>query len=87
VVCNDSGLMHLATSTDLPIVTIFGSSVKEFGFIPNSDKAILIENLDIKCRPCSHIGKDFCPKKHFNCMKTIKPEKVLSEISSLENLL
>jgi heptosyltransferase-2 len=76
VVCNDSGLMHAATSTKAKVITIFGSSVKEFGFTPYHCNNIILENKSLNCRPCSHIGKDYCPKKHFKCMIEIKPDLV-----------
>jgi len=53
-----------------------GSSVKEFGFFPYGveNKIIEVEGLD--CRPCSHIGKESCPRKHFRCMLETTPEMV-----------
>ncbi len=81
VVCNDSGLMHAASSADTKVVTIFGSSVKEFGFTPYQCKSIILENKSLNCRPCSHIGKEYCPKKHFKCMLEIKPEMVFKTVT------
>src|SRR5579883_553222 len=68
VVTNDSALMHVATSQKKPLVAIFGSTVKEFGFAPTSPHSIVVENNDLYCRPCTHIGRDSCPKGHFKCM-------------------
>lgn len=83
IVCNDSGLMHVACAMGVPVVTIFGSTVKEFGFAPYKNSHFLMENNYILCRPCSHIGKSECPKKHFKCMKTITPKSVFEHIKSL----
>jgi len=80
VVCNDSGLMHAASAVGVKVLTIFGSSVREFGFAPYNCKSLLIENNSLSCRPCSHIGRDSCPEKHFACMKDIKPEFVFNEL-------
>jgi len=81
VVCNDSGLMHLACAVNVPVVTIFGSSVKEFGFFPyRSGKSLILENNFLSCRPCSHIGREECPEKHFKCMREIVPEAVSERI-------
>lgn len=85
IICNDSGLMHLATTVNIPVITFFGSTVKEFGFSPYNANALVLENKNVKCRPCSHIGKDYCPKKHFNCMKTISPESVVEVIQKYGN--
>lgn len=80
IVCNDSGLMHTAAAVGVKVLTIFGSSVKEFGFAPYNAKSLLIENNSLSCRPCSHIGRENCPEKHFACMKEIKPEFVFNEL-------
>ncbi len=79
VVCNDSGLMHTATSVGVPVVSIFGSTVQEFGFAPFGVKNLIIEKNDLSCRPCSHIGKAKCKKKHFKCMKDLTPNLVYNE--------
>ena len=80
IVCNDSGLMHTATSVGVPVVSIFGSTVKEFGFAPFGVKSLIIENNNLSCRPCTHIGKATCSKKHFKCMVELSAEMVHKEI-------
>lgn len=80
IVCNDSGLMHTASAVGTKLITIFGSSVKEFGFVPYNCKSLILENNSLSCRPCSHIGRESCPEKHFGCMKEIKPEFVFNEL-------
>ncbi len=76
VICNDSGLMHTALAVKIPVISIFGSTVKEFGFAPYGGKSLVLENNLLSCRPCSHIGRNECPKKHFNCMLQITPDYV-----------
>jgi heptosyltransferase-2 len=87
-ISNDTGLMHIASALGLPILLIFGSSVKELGFTPYRTNYELIE-YDIWCRPCSHIGRSFCPLGHFKCMKEITVDEVYNRFlqfkSSLEN--
>ena len=80
VVCNDSGLMHTATSIGVPVASIFGSTVREFGFAPFGVNNLVIENSELSCRPCTHIGRAKCKKKHFNCMMELTPQKVHKEI-------
>jgi heptosyltransferase-2 len=80
VVTNDSGLMHTATAVKISVAAIFGSTVREFGFAPLNIKNIILENNSLSCRPCSHIGKSACPKKHFRCMIEIKPVYVLDNL-------
>lgn len=79
-ISNDTGLMHIASALGLPILLIFGSSVKELGFTPYRVKYDLIE-YDIWCRPCSHIGRSFCPLGHFKCMKEISVNEVYTRFN------
>jgi ADP-heptose:LPS heptosyltransferase len=34
----------------------------------------------LKCRPCSKIGYDKCPRGHFKCMENIEVSEVLKAI-------
>lgn len=87
VICNDSGLMHTAVASNVPVVALFGSTVKEFGFAPYRSKSLVIENNSLSCRPCSHIGLAECPKQHFDCMKTLTPKLVFNKtLNFIESL-
>jgi heptosyltransferase-2 len=85
IVCNDSGLMHTALALNIPVVSIFGSTVKEFGFFPYKGKNIVLENNLLSCRPCSHIGLDKCPKNHLDCLNKISPITVLEAVKKITN--
>src|SRR5437763_14985075 len=54
VISGDTGPMHIAESLNIPLIMPAGSSVKEFGFYPQSQNATVIENEELFCRPCSH---------------------------------
>lgn len=77
---NDSGLMHLATALGKPTVALFGSTVRELGFFPVGSDNIVVENNEISCRPCTHIGRKSCPKKHFKCMRDIQTRQVYQAV-------
>jgi len=83
VLTNDSGLLHLASALNKKVVAIFGSTTEELGFFPYLTDHIVVQNYNLKCRPCSHIGRDRCPKRHFKCMKEITGEKVIEAIKEL----
>ncbi|MCF8242314.1 MAG: glycosyltransferase family 9 protein [Melioribacteraceae bacterium] len=85
ILCNDSGLMHTACAVDVPVIAIFGSTVKEFGFAPYNVDSLVIENNSLTCRPCSHIGRSDCPKKHFKCMLELTPGLVLESINKFQS--
>jgi ADP-heptose:LPS heptosyltransferase len=83
IICNDSGLMHTAAASGVPVLTIFGSTVKEFGFVPYKIKNRISEHLSLPCRPCTHIGRSACPLDHFKCMREITPEAVYENLKGL----
>lgn len=80
VISGDTGPMHIAEAAGVPIIMLAGSSVKEFGFYPINEKNTILEIDGLSCRPCSHIGKDYCPKGHFKCMKEITAEMVYKKV-------
>jgi len=83
VVSNDSGIMHLAASRKRKLVAVFGSTVREFGFFPYRTENIVVEKMNLGCRPCSHIGLQKCPEGHFRCMKDIQAAEVLTAMGKL----
>ena len=85
LVCSDSGLMHVACAVQIPVLTFFGSTVKEFGFTPYKNSNLILENNSLTCRPCSHIGRSSCPKKHFKCMKDLTPQMALNKLNKFLN--
>jgi lipopolysaccharide heptosyltransferase II len=80
---NDSGLMHLASAVKIPVISFFGSTVREFGFFPYKAKSIALEIENLSCRPCTHIGRKTCLKIHFKCMKEIKPELAFNTLQNI----
>ncbi len=77
LISNDSAPVHIASAYNTPTIDIYGPTVPEFGFYPLSEKHKIIQVEDLPCRPCSKHGSVSCKKKHFRCMRDIKPELVL----------
>ena len=83
VVSNDSAPIHITSAfPNTRIVGIFGPTVKEFGFFPWSENSKVFEINGLYCRPCAIHGGNFCPKKHFRCMREITPDLIENEIYS-----
>lgn len=72
IICNDSAILHLSEAIGKRTFAIFGSTVKEFGFFPQLPESEVLEIKGLKCRPCTHIGRDKCPLGHFRCMREIE---------------
>lgn len=83
VIANDSAPTHMAQCTDTPVLTIYCSTVPEFGFYPvwNNSKFIGVNNL--ACKPCGIHGYKECPKKHFKCGWDLKPDSVIEKIEEI----
>ncbi|UCH85542.1 MAG: glycosyltransferase family 9 protein [Candidatus Latescibacterota bacterium] len=79
---NDSGLMHLSEAVGVPVIALFGPTVKAFGYYPSLDASKVIER-DISCRPCSRNGGRPCPKKTQECLTAIPVELVEEAFSDL----
>ncbi|WKN41306.1 glycosyltransferase family 9 protein [Tunicatimonas pelagia] len=71
VFTHDTGLMHIAAAFKKNIFCIWGNTIPAFGMYPYRTKFTVLENNRVSCRPCSKIGYQQCPKKHFRCMRGI----------------
>ncbi len=83
VITHDTGLMHIATAFQKPIISIWGNTVPAFGMYPyygkNSKQHFdVVEINKLWCRPCSKIGYDKCPLGHFKCMEKIAVNDIVN---------
>lgn len=85
LVSNDSGAMHMAALVGTPSVSIFGPTVLEFGYQPWNPLSQVLENQQLKCRPCSSHGGKVCPIGTHECMTSIGTSSVMQAVhKSLE---
>jgi lipopolysaccharide heptosyltransferase II len=82
VITNDSGIMHMAAARQVPVVAIFGPTVRAFGFAPFRVHSRVVEQ-SLPCRPCSTKGSAKCPLGHFRCMRQTTPQDVMTAYQDL----
>jgi ADP-heptose:LPS heptosyltransferase len=84
VVTPDTGLMHIAAALRRPIVSVWGSTVPEFGMYPFYPDGLvpstMIQVAGLSCRPCSKIGFATCPRGHFRCMREVDVAAVVRAV-------
>lgn len=83
LICNDSAPTHLGMAADIPVLTIYCSTIPEFGFYPYNGKSAYLSYDDLKCKPCGIHGKKRCPIKTFDCGYRLTPAIVLEKVNQL----
>ncbi|NLB25915.1 MAG: glycosyltransferase family 9 protein [Bacteroidales bacterium] len=73
VLTNDTGFMHIAAAFKKKILSFWGNTVPQFGMYPYMADPVstMVEVNNLKCRPCSKLGYQKCPRRHFRCMNDI----------------
>lgn len=84
VITHDTGLMHIAAAFNKKIISVWGSTIPDFGMTPYqvNHPASIHEVKKLRCRPCSKIGYKKCPQQHFRCMEKINLEKIAVDVLS-----
>jgi heptosyltransferase-3 len=78
----DSGPLHIAATTDVPIVAIFGPTLPErsMPWRGPAGRAIAVDIGPLPCRPC-HQRR--CAPGDFRCLTHVGPERVLAAARQL----
>lgn len=81
IVSNDTGLMHIAAAFKKPVVSLWGNTTPAMGMFPYygynnlkhnvAQELLIVENNHLSCRPCSKLGYEQCPRRHFKCMNNL----------------
>ncbi len=85
LISNDSAPTHLGMIADIPTLTIYCSTVPEFGFYPYNQKSRSISLDGLECKPCGIHGHMECPIKTFDCGKKLLPEVLIASLKELSH--
>lgn len=80
LISNDSAPTHLGMCADIPVLTIFCSTVPGFGFYPYNEQSKTISFSNLDCKPCGIHGYRKCPIETFDCGYKLLPEMVIEKI-------
>jgi ADP-heptose:LPS heptosyltransferase len=86
MLCMDSGNMHLAALSGVPVLSIWGATHPDAGFGPwgQGEEAILQVPVDVlTCRPCSVFGNKPCWRGDLACLTTISVDAVAARVRGM----
>jgi heptosyltransferase I len=78
----DSGPLHIAATSDVPIVGLYGPTlpVRSAPWRPPAVPTAAVERLDLACRPCDQRR---CVTDDFRCLTGIGPEQVVAAVEQV----
>jgi heptosyltransferase-2 len=83
VVCNDSMSLHMASAMKIPTVVIFCATSPAFGYGPWQNRAVVVEQPNLKCKPCRPHGSMQCPNGTEACMRGPTSEVVIDAVAQM----
>lgn len=78
VICNDSLALHVASAFKIPTVAVFCATSPQFGFGPWRNRAEVIEEETLRCKPCRRHGSRSCPTGTELCMRGVPANRVIA---------
>ena len=83
LITNDSAPTHLGVTADIPVLTIYCSTVPDFGFYAYNKRSSYISYDDLNCKPCGIHGYHNCPIATFDCGYKLTTNDILSKIKQM----
>ena len=81
VLTNDTGLMHIASALNKPIISFWGCTKPSLGFSPMTNNKSVEIIAKSTYRPCSKHGNS-CRIQKEGCVKQINPQTIIKEMPS-----
>jgi len=86
LISNDSAPVHMGMCVDIPVLSLYCSTVPDFGFYPYNYKSSYLSYGELSCKPCGIHGYRECPLTHFDCGKKLYPSEVILKIKEMINV-
>lgn len=85
LICNDSAPTHMGMTAQIPTLTIYCSTIPNFGFYPYNENSKFVSYDNLKCKPCGIHGHKKCPINTFDCGYLLTPQIVIEKLNLLLN--
>lgn len=79
----DSANMHLASLAGVPVVSIWGGTTPDCGFLGWRQSRSDAVCIGLPCQPCSVAGTPECPRGTLECMRSITPEMIVQKTDAV----
>lgn len=80
LISNDSAPTHFGMCADIPVLTIYCSTIPGFGFYPYNSKSRFLSFDELKCKPCGIHGLMKCPENTFACAYNLEASSIEGKI-------
>lgn len=83
MVSMDSGNMHLAAICGTRVVSVWGATHPNAGFMGWRQSADFAVQTDMPCRPCSIYGNKPCRRGDYACLTAITPQQIVEKVEQV----
>jgi len=80
---NDSAPTHFGVCAGTKVLTIYCSTIPQFGFYPYNYKSSFISYDDLYCKPCGIHGYKSCPLKTFDCAFKLSYKQIIAKAEEM----
>ena len=79
----DSANMHLSALVGTNVLSLWGATHPNAGFLAWNQNTDNIIQQDLPCRPCSVYGNKACHRKDYACLYQISPTSIIQKIENI----
>jgi len=85
LISNDSAPTHFGMCAGIKVLTIYCSTIPQFGFYPYLYGSRYISYDELNCKPCGIHGHQQCPLNHFYCANKLSEFEVIKMAEEILN--